>query len=298
MITKLKNMDKTQLLQVCNIMNIKMSKKKSKLDIVRHLIKPLYNHTYKIFSLPDELQRKISEYNSLADYTSIKKAIESIDIHNKRQITEFKQHSFDKMTRKYGKGPKILETIFRKIEVKGIMEYPEEFNISTSDEYKDMKIILIMLFTSIQIKGDNVVMNSENPEYKYDDGIDFLILKYFRFFYGTWTSKGGYLVNDNGSPIGIREGDETGSCCGKCEISGIAGFFDKCVGTNCSHKKCTPCDDYSSMSQYKRNCKSSKLPTFPLKHDEYMKYTGSFVILFNYLHDFEPFNALIEERRK
>lgn len=121
-------------------------------------------------------------------------------------------------------------------------------------EYFDMKIILIMTLTKMQIECYEdehgkpmyqISINSDTPEYakptypsdtKNKDTIQLIINKYTEMVFGTWEIPEWSMTSDLGTTV-FRSGDE-GTCCNKCEVQGTLGTINRCVGTNCGKPKC------------------------------------------------------------
>ena len=185
-------------------------------------------------------------------------------------------------------------------------------------EYFDMKIILIMTLTEMQIKRYEdehgkpmyqIYTNSGTSEYakptypsdtKNKDTIQLIINKYTEMVFGTWEIDGYSITSEYGEAI--LESGEEGTCCNKCKVQGTLGTINRCVGTNCGKPKCRNCG--SNDEQY---CiKPIDLPDWSTfteeKFQEYLKKHGllnaRYLPIFDFLHDCKEFNELIKNYQK
>ena len=317
---KIEKMNKRQLLKICSIMNIKITKKITKLEIIKKLTNPLL-HRYSFPSLSKLAYQSL--FKNCSDF--IKKIK---NIMEKPWLEEvFIQHTFPKMKKKYISNDEmisnefLLEYILKKMFTSIYTKTPE--NVSKKElydrgEYFDMKIILIMTLTKMQIECSEdeygkpmyqISIYSDTPEYakptypsdtKNKDTIQLIINKYTGMVFGTWEIPEEEIIGGYAGVYVIES--EEGTCCNKCEVQGTLGTINWCVGTNCGKPKCRNCG--SNDEQY---CsKPIDLPDWSTfteeKFQEYLKKHGilnaMYLPIFDFLHDNNEFNELIKNYQK
>jgi hypothetical protein len=327
---KIEKMNKRQLLKICSIMNIKITKKITKLEIIKKLTNPLL-HRYSFPSLS-----KLAYQSLFKNCNDFIKKIKNIM--EKPWLEEvFIQHTFSKMKEKYPNYlnlEDILKEMFNSISTGKYNVEDGMKNLYNRDEYFDMKIILIMTLTKMQIECSEdeygkpmyqISIYSDTPEYakptypsdtKNKDTIQLIINKYTGMVFGTWEIPEEEIIGGYAGVYVIES--EEGTCCNKCEVQGTLGTINWCVGTNCGKPKCRNCGSkdkklkhFSLRKSREKNLhmdcsKPIDLPDWSTfteeKFQEYLKKHGilnaMYLPIFYFLHDCKEFNELIKNYQK